>query len=157
MNRLLRWLDHGSAYIAVTARDIERVSSAVNLAAETLGKYEVVSVSLSERLRQMRPPVPASDTLDGDLFDGADPLDAAEELLSSIRTATKSVLVVIEDADLVSVEKLEHLRIALEAERVSGPPPRLVLCGTSVLGHILENRNARGLASRVGHRLDLDH
>lgn len=156
MNRLVRWLNHGNAYIAVTARDIERVSSAVNLAAQALGKYEVVSVSLSERLKKMRPPTPAKSSA-GQTADGGDPLDVAKELISSIRTSTKSVLVVIEDADLVSVERLERLRIALESERVAGPPPRLVLCGTSVLGNILENRNARGLASRVGHRLDLDH
>lgn len=155
ISRLVRYLTRGTAYIAVTARDTERASRAVDLAAERLGNYEVVRVSLSQRLNHVRPPVLSKDSGDEDIR-RADPLGALAGLLSSIRAATKPVMVVIEDADLASVENLEHLRIALEAERVYGRPPRLVLCGTSVLGQILGNHNARGLASRVGHRLDLD-
>jgi type II secretory pathway predicted ATPase ExeA len=63
------------------------------------------------------------------------------------------VVVVVSDADLASVTRLERLRVQLESMLRNGDGLRLVLVGTRVLQRILDLPSARALASRIGLRL----
>ena len=57
---------------------------------------------------------------------------------------------VVADADLASIKRLESLRIQLDSAPGAIEIVRMVLIGCPVLSRILDLNAARGLSSRVG-------
>lgn len=156
--RVSRALRLGSGHVVVTASDVERAESLVETAIAAVDPYRVLWVSA---------------TTDGIVALAGDVLAFAAEsgptvprvrdkavspigrLIEEARAAAKPVVVVVADADLASVKRLESLRIQLDAAPGAIDVVRMVLIGCPVLSRILELPAARGLTSRVGMKVQL--
>jgi hypothetical protein len=142
--------------VVVTATDVERAEALVETALVAADPHRVLRVSA---------------TSDGIGVLGEDVLEFASEggpsrggrkasspiggLVEEARAVAKPVVVVVADADLASVKRLESLRIQLDAAPGAIDVVRMVLIGCPVLSRILELPSARGLSSRVGMQVRL--
>ena len=134
--RVARALRTGAGHVVVTSRDVEQAEEAVDAAIESAAPYRVVRISATAEGQSVR------DVLSSSIAALAD--DA--------RSAGRSIVVVVADADLASAKQLERIRLDLEGAKAGIDLVRLVLIGCPVLSRILELPSARGLATRVGMR-----
>ena len=156
--RVTRALRVGSGHVVVTAADVERAEDLVEAALGAVDPYRVLWVSATtDGIVAL-----AGDVLAFAAESGPGIARARQKALSPIaglieeaRAAAKPVVVVVADADLASVKRLESLRIQLDAAPGAIDVVRMVLIGCPVLSRILELPSARGLSSRVGMQVRL--
>jgi hypothetical protein len=156
--RVSRALRVGSGHVVVTASDVERAENLVETAIAAADPYRVLWVSATtDGIVAL-----AGDVLAFAAESGPRMPRARDKVLSPIgglieeaRTAAKPVVVVVADADLASVKRLESLRIQLDSAPGAIDVVRMVLIGCPVLSRILELPAARGLSSRVGMKIRL--
>jgi type II secretory pathway predicted ATPase ExeA len=120
----------------VTAKDVDEAEQTVDAAIESVAPYRVIRISATVGGQSDR------DVLSSSI----------ETLADDARSAGRSIVVVIADADLASAKQLERIRLDLEGVKGGIDLVRLVLIGCPVLSRILELPSARGLATRVGMR-----
>jgi hypothetical protein len=156
--RVSRALRVGSGHIVVTAADVERAETLVEAAIAAVEPYRVLWVSATtDGIVTF-----AGDVLAFAAVGGVSAASPANKIVSPIgglideaRGVGKPVVVVVADADLASVKRLESIRIQLDAAPGAIDVVRIVLVGCPVLSRILELPAARGLSSRVGMQVRL--
>jgi len=134
--RVARALRTGSGHLVVTAKDVDEAEQTVDAAIESVAPYRVIRISATLGGQSDR------DVLSSSI----------ETLADDARSAGRSIVVVIADADLASAKQLERIRLDLEGVKGGIDLVRMVLIGCPVLSRILELPSARGLATRVGMR-----
>jgi len=151
--RIARALRVGSGHVVVIGRDVERAENLVESAIALAEPYRVLRVSATTDGMA----VLASDLLAFAAQSGPDVRRARDKvsspvagLMAEARAAGRPVVVVVADADLASIKRLESLRIQLDSAPGAIEVVRMVLIGCSVLSRILDLTSARGLSSRVG-------
>ena len=120
----------------MTAKDVDEAEQTVDAAIESVAPYRVIRISATLGGQSDR------DVLSSSI----------ETLADDARSAGRSIVVVIADADLASAKQLERIRLDLEGVKGGIDLVRMVLIGCPVLSRILELPSARGLATRVGMR-----
>ena len=156
--RVSRALRVGAGHVVVTASDVERAESLVEAAVAAAGPYRVLWVSATtEGLVALAGDVLAFAAENGPSVPRSrdKALAPIGALIAEARAAAKPVVVVVADADLASVKRLESLRIHLDAAPGAIDVVRMVLIGCPVLSRILELPAARGLSSRIGMKVQL--
>jgi len=134
--RVARALRTGAGHVVITARDVEEAEETVDAAIASAEPYRVVRISATVEGQSDREVLASS----------------IAELADEARSAGRSVVVVVADADLASAKQLDRIRLDLEGARCGIDLVRMVLIGCPVLSRILELPSARGLATRVGMR-----
>jgi hypothetical protein len=156
--RVSRALRLGSGHVVVTASDVERAESLVEAAIAAVDPYRVLWVSATtDGIVALAGDVLAFVAESGPTLPRTEdnPLSPIGGLIAEARRAGKPVVVVVADADLASIKRLESLRIQFDATPGAIDVVRLVLIGCPVLFRILELPAARGLTSRVGMKIRL--
>jgi hypothetical protein len=150
--RITRGLRVGAGHVVVTAVDVDRAEDLVEAAIASANPFRVLRISTTTD----------GFALAGDVLafaaGGAPSVRRARDKVSSpiaglieeARGAGRPIVVVVADADLASVKRLEALRIQLDCAPGAIEVVRMVLVGCPVLLRILELPSARGLSSRVG-------
>jgi len=151
--RIARALRVGSGHVVVIARDVERAENLVESAIVLAEPYRVLRVSATTDGMA----VLASDLLAFAAESGPDVRRARDKvsspvggLMAEARAVGRPVVVVVADADLASIKRLESLRIQLDSAPGAIEIVRMILIGCPVLSRILDLPSARGLSSRVG-------
>lgn len=151
--RIARALRVGSGHVVVIARDVEEAENLVESAIALADPYRVLRVSATTDGMA----VLASDLLAFAAESGPDVRRSRDKvsspvagLMAEARAAGRPVVVVVADADLASIKRLESLRIQLDSAPGAIEIVRMVLIGCPVLSRILDLNAARGLSSRVG-------
>lgn len=156
--RIARALRVGSGHVVVTARDVEKAENLVETALAVVDPYRVLRISATtDGLAAL-----AGDVLAFAADIGPSIRRARDKVSSPLgglveeaRAAARPVVVVVADADLASAQRLESLRIQLDAAPGAIEVVRMVMIGCPVLSRIIELPSARGLKSRVGMQVHL--
>ena len=150
--RIVRGLRLGAGHVVVTAVDVDRAEDLVEAAIASADPFRVLRVSATTDGLAL-----AGDVLAFAADSGPGVRHARDKasspiagLIAEARAAGRPIVVVVADADLASVKRLEALRIQLDCAPGAIEAVRMVLIGCPVLSRILELPSARGLSSRVG-------
>jgi cell division protein FtsN len=84
-----------------------------------------------------------------------DKYSAALDVIGRAEMRGGSVVVVVDHADATSIAELERLRVALDVAPGDNRPVQLVLSGTRSFLSRLKAKDARGLWTRIGTRIDV--
>jgi hypothetical protein len=152
VERVLRW---GSGHVLVTGKDIESVTRIVEMALANVTYFRLARVSaICEDPQHAMAKVL---TAGGDVIMDSGFVELRNQMTKLLDEAVRAgqcIFVIVEDADQATVEQFERLRTTLDVGPEAIERLRLVIVGTKKALRTLDDHGARGLASRIGARLD---
>jgi hypothetical protein len=152
VERVLRW---GSGHILVIGKDIESAMRLVEVALANVTYFRLARVSaVCEDPQDAMAKVL---TAGGDVIMESGFVELRNQMTKLLDEAVRAgqcIFVIVEDADQATVEQFERLRTTLDVGPEAIERLRLVIVGTKKAVKTLDEHGARGLASRIGARLD---
>ena len=143
---------HGTGHVLVTGADrgaIEALLDRVIGKTESIGTVRGNAADPASTVDRLIALLDSESEVTGHL----DRRRALLQLLARAQDAQKSIFVVVDDADVATVEELERLRTTLEVAPDAIERLRLVILGDNTLSAKLDATSARALRSRITSRI----
>lgn len=151
----MRFLADGEGHALVVGDDQRASKATLDAAIDRVTEIRVISFSGRLGHIDVLAELIAGSRMDRRRRPGRENIEHLFAEMAEARSRGINLVVVVEDADLASVQALESLRLACEAFASNMVGVRIVLLGGAFLHQLLEHPALTALQSRIGSRFNL--